>query len=86
MNKCTRNFYEESVYIRGMKLIAAENGYDALMDKITASPITKSGRAAVIGGGPAGMAAAYFLRTFRHGDYIVREDGCPWWRGAPRDP
>ena len=62
MNKCTRNFYEESVYIRGMKLIAAENGYDALIDKITASPITKSGKAAVIGGGPAGMAAAYFLR------------------------
>lgn len=62
MNKCTRNFYEESVYIRGMKLIAAEKGYDALMDQIAFSPVTKSGKAAVIGGGPAGMAAAYFLR------------------------
>ena len=62
MNKCTRNFYEESVYIRGMKLTAAENGYDALMDQITAPPVTKNGKAAVIGGGPAGMAAAYFLR------------------------
>ena len=62
MNKCTRNFYEESVYIRGMKLIAAENGYDALTDSLTAPAVTKSGKAAVIGGGPAGMAAAYFLR------------------------
>ena len=62
MNKCTRNFYEESVYIRGMKLIAAEKGYDALMDQIAALPVTKSGKAAVIGGGPSGMAAAYFLR------------------------
>ena len=62
MNKCTRNFYEESVYIRGMKLIAAEKGYDALMDQIAAPPVTKSGKAAVIGGGPSGMAAAYFLR------------------------
>ena len=62
MGKCTRNFYEESVYIRGMKLIAAQNGYDALMKKLAAVPVTRSGKAAVIGGGPAGMAAAYFLR------------------------
>ena len=62
MNKCTRNFYEESVYIRGMKRIAAENGYDTLISRLTALPVTKRGKAAVIGGGPAGMAAAYFLR------------------------
>lgn len=62
MGKCTRNFYEKPVYIRGKKLVAAENGYDALLEKITAPAITKSGKAAVIGGGPAGMAAAYFLR------------------------
>lgn len=62
MSKCTRNFYEESVYIRGMKLIAAEKGYDALLEKIQAPAVTKPGKAAVIGGGPAGMAAAYFLR------------------------
>ena len=29
MYKCTRNFYEESVNIRGTKLLAAEKGYDA---------------------------------------------------------
>ena len=62
MGKCTRNFYEEPVYIRGMKLIAAENGYDALMEKLEAPAVTRAGKAAVIGGGPAGMSAAYFLR------------------------
>ena len=62
MSKCTRNFYEEPVHIRAMKLIAAENGYDAFREKLTAPAVTRSGKAAVIGGGPAGMAAAYFLR------------------------
>lgn len=62
MNKCTRNFYEQSVDIREVKLIAAENGYDALVEKLEASPITKEGKVAVVGGGPTGMAAAYFLR------------------------
>lgn len=62
MGKCTRNFYEEPVHIRNMKLIAAQNGYDAFMQKLFAPPITRPGKAAVIGGGPAGMAAAYFLR------------------------
>lgn len=62
MGKCTRNFYEEPVHIRGMKLIAAQNGYEALVSKMTAPSVTKEGKAAVIGGGPAGMAAAYFLR------------------------
>ena len=62
MGKCTRNFYESPVHIREMKLEAAQNGYEALMNKLTAPAITKEGKAAVIGGGPAGMAAAYFLR------------------------
>ena len=62
MGKCTRNFYEEPVHIRAMKLLAAENGYDAFLSKLSAPAVTRSGKAAVIGGGPAGMAAAYFLR------------------------
>ena len=42
-----------------MKLIAAENGYEALMEKLETPAVTRPGKAAVIGGGPAGMAAAY---------------------------
>lgn len=62
MSKCTRNFYETPVHIREMKLKAAENGYEALLEKLPVPAVTKAGKAAVIGGGPAGMAAAYFLR------------------------
>lgn len=61
MDKCTRNFYEESVHIRDAKLLAARQGYDAIIDTI-APPADKNGiRVAIVGGGPAGMAAAHFL-------------------------
>lgn len=61
MGKCTRNFYEEPVQVRSVKLLAAEKGYDALLHSIR-RPIPAAGRkAAIIGGGPTGIAAAYFL-------------------------
>lgn len=60
MTKCTRNFYEEPVNIRGTKLTAAENGYDQVIGEVKAG--TQIGKkVAVIGGGPAGIASAYFL-------------------------
>lgn len=60
--KCTRNFYDESVQIRATKLVAAEKGYDAYMSKIKAPvPVTDGRKVAVIGGGPTGMSAAYFV-------------------------
>ena len=60
MTKCTRNFYEESVNIRGTKLTAAENGYEQLIGEIKAGE-PNGKKVAVVGGGPAGIAAAYFL-------------------------
>ena len=73
MDKCTRNFYEEPVYIRGAKLAAAEGAFGELLKK-TAQARAKqasmpqadasqagAGKVAVVGGGPAGLAAAYFL-------------------------
>ena len=60
--KCTRNFYDHSVQIRSTKLVAAEKGYDAYMAKVKAPvPANTGKKVAVIGGGPAGMAAAYFV-------------------------
>ena len=62
MTKCTRNCYEEPVQIRATKLVAAERGFDALMAELkTPAPANTSVRAAIVGGGPTGMAAAYFL-------------------------
>ncbi|MEG1993889.1 MAG: putative selenate reductase subunit YgfK, partial [Oscillospiraceae bacterium] len=61
-NHCTRNFYDESVAIRDAKLKAATEGYDALIKEIKETAIDKNFKVAVIGAGPAGLAAAYHLR------------------------
>ncbi|MEG2371991.1 MAG: putative selenate reductase subunit YgfK [Hydrogenoanaerobacterium sp.] len=59
-DKCTRSFYDESVKIRAAKLEAANKGYSQLMAEL--KPINHKGsKTAIIGGGPAGLAAAYFL-------------------------
>ncbi len=61
MSKCTRNFYEKSVNIRRTKLEAAEGGFEAVMAGLKAPAVISDKKAAVVGGGPAGLAAAYFL-------------------------
>ena len=62
MTKCMRNYYDGPVNIRATKLVAAEKGYDAYMSKITPpAPVTDGRKVAVIGGGPTGMSAAYFV-------------------------
>ncbi len=61
MDKCTRNFYETPVQIRATKLVAAERGYDKVMARLkTPTPVYDGKKVAIIGGGPTGMAAAYF--------------------------
>ncbi len=61
MGKCSRNFYDEPVQIRATKLLAAEKGIDALMASIRKPAPVAGKKAAIIGGGPTGMSAAYFL-------------------------
>ena len=61
MNKCTRNFYEKPVQIRDMKLLAAEGGFQELMKTLKPARRITDKKAAVVGGGPSGLAAAYFL-------------------------
>jgi len=54
--RCTRNDYDQPVAIRALKRFAAEHGRDRRR------PVEPSaGRVAVVGGGPSGLAAAYFL-------------------------
>ena len=60
--KCTRQFYEEAIDIRGAKLEAAEHAYDQLlatMEKPVKNETAK--KTAVVGAGPAGIAAGYLL-------------------------
>ena len=59
--KCSRNFYEESVHIRETKLLAAEKGYNTLMASLRMPEPVEDKKVAIVGGGPTGIAAAYFL-------------------------
>lgn len=62
MSKCTRNFYDNPVNIRSAKLAAAERGYAEYIAKLKKpAPAGTGVKAAVAGGGPTGMAAAYFI-------------------------
>lgn len=61
MDKCMRSNYEESVKIRDWKLKAAKGGFDALLPELKPGQKVEGKKVAVIGGGPAGMAAAFFL-------------------------
>ena len=61
MDKCSRNFYESPVYIRQVKLEAAFRGYDELMANLPAVSGASEANVAIVGGGPAGLSAAYFL-------------------------
>ncbi|MGC8875075.1 MAG: FAD-dependent oxidoreductase, partial [Chloroflexia bacterium] len=54
--RCTRNAYEEPVAIRALKRFAAERGHAEIR-----APAPSSRRVAIVGGGPSGLAAAYFL-------------------------
>ena len=61
MGKCTRSFCDDPVQIRAVKLLAAERGYEDLMKELKQPKPVPGKRAAIVGGGPTGMAAAYFL-------------------------
>jgi len=60
-DKCMRNAYDESVYIRTQKLKAAQGGFASLLPKLKAGAAAAGKRVAIVGGGPGGMAAAFFL-------------------------
>jgi len=60
-DKCMRGAYDESVYIRAQKLKAAQGGFHALLPKVKAGSPVSGKKAAVVGGGPGGISAAFFL-------------------------
>lgn len=61
MSECTRLDCDEAVRIRNVKLLAAENAFGELLEKRETPAVTSDYKVAVIGGGPAGLSAAYFL-------------------------
>ena len=57
---CTRNHYETDVQIRTNKLIAARGGYDTVLPSLKQEGAVQK-KVGVIGAGPAGISAAFFL-------------------------
>ena len=60
-DRCMRAQYDESIRIRNAKFEAARNGREGVLGEMKTPVMVSSSRAAVIGGGPAGLAAAFFL-------------------------
>jgi NADPH-dependent glutamate synthase beta subunit-like oxidoreductase/NAD-dependent dihydropyrimidine dehydrogenase PreA subunit len=55
---CRRGVLDEPISIRTLKRFAAEKGH---LPPVPAATTKRSERVAIVGGGPAGMAAAYYL-------------------------
>ncbi|MCR5507686.1 MAG: putative selenate reductase subunit YgfK [Lachnospiraceae bacterium] len=67
MTNCTRVYYEKSVKIREAKLIAAQNGFEGIIEELHPKiAVGKVLNIAIVGGGPAGMSAAFFLAREGH--------------------
>lgn len=60
-DKCMRNYYENTLHIRETKLAAASQAYNEILPALKAEGSVAGKKVAVIGGGPAGLAAATFL-------------------------
>ncbi|HIY00122.1 FAD-dependent oxidoreductase [Faecalicatena contorta] len=61
--RCRRNMVDDSVNIRGLKRMAAD--YAGEVDPPACAPSTGK-RIAVLGGGPGGLSAAYYLQLMGH--------------------
>ncbi|MBE5863688.1 MAG: FAD-binding protein [Lachnospiraceae bacterium] len=62
-NHCKRNLVDAAINIRGIKKMAADHAGEVPVPKCAASTGKK---VAVIGGGPGGLSAAYFLSLMGH--------------------
>ena len=61
--RCRRNMMDDSVNIRGLKRIAAD--FAGEVDSPRCAPSTGK-RIAILGGGPGGLSAAYYLQLMGH--------------------
>jgi NADPH-dependent glutamate synthase beta subunit-like oxidoreductase len=68
--RCRRNILDFGVNIRGLKRFAVENAGTVAIP----APAPATGKTvAVIGGGPAGLSAAYFLALMGHGVTVYEQ-------------
>ena len=65
--RCRRNIVDDAVNIRGLKRVAAD--FAGEVPPPVCSPFTGK-RIAVVGGGPVGLSAAYFLQLMGHQTHV----------------
>lgn len=65
--RCRRNIVDDAVNIRGLKRVAAD--FAGEVPPPVCSPSTGK-RIAVVGGGPVGLSAAYFLQLMGHQTHV----------------
>ena len=76
-DKCMRNYYEETLHIRETKLAAASQAYNEILPALKAEGSVAGKKVAIIGGGPAGLAAATFLsRAMPNNGHLFRRYAC----------
>jgi NADPH-dependent glutamate synthase beta subunit-like oxidoreductase/NAD-dependent dihydropyrimidine dehydrogenase PreA subunit len=63
--KCGNRQFGDPIAIRALKRAAAEKGGDLWRKNLTIAPDTEK-RVAVVGSGPSGLTAAYYLATLGH--------------------
>lgn len=61
--RCRRNMVDDSINIRGLKRYAVENAGEVPVEK---SATNTGKRVAIVGGGPSGLSAAYYLSIMGH--------------------
>ena len=73
-NKCRRAMIDDALNIRGLKLYAIENSghVPVFKDGEKAAPATGK-KVAIVGGGPSGISAAYFLALMGHSVEIFEQ-------------
>jgi NADH-quinone oxidoreductase subunit F len=67
-SSCRRGVLDEPIAIRTLKRFAAENGK---LPAVAAPTVRRAEKVAIVGGGPAGMSAAYYLARLGYGVTVL---------------
>ncbi len=73
-NKCRRGIVDDAINIRGLKLYAIDHsGHVPVYKENQPKPEQTGKRVAIIGGGPSGISAAYYLALMGHSVEIFEQ-------------